>query len=207
MFWRWLKAPTWGRALATGCVLGVAELSKSSWIIFFVLLPLLWLLWSWSEFRRKSSDQTRESTVQFRAVPHFSRNSMQLVGILLLGLYFLNLGYGFDGSFTQLKKFEFVSHALGGQKPGIPGNRFREAWLGEIPMTVPKQYLRGIDLQKKDFEDYGQPSYLRWEWKDGGWWYYYLYGLAVKPPHGSQLLVLWTFPRMVGAQKRAYHHL
>ena len=27
------------------------------------------------------------------------------------------------------------------------------------------------------------------EWKDGGWWYDDIHGLAVKPPHGSQFLL------------------
>lgn len=35
----------------------------------------------------------------------------------------------------------------------------------------------------------GEPSYLRGEWKRGGWRYYYLYGLSVKTPHGHQLLL------------------
>ncbi|MBA3313809.1 MAG: hypothetical protein H0T47_11035, partial [Planctomycetaceae bacterium] len=51
-----------------------------------------------------------------------------------------------------------------------------------------RQYLLGFDLQKRDFEDYGQPSYLRGEWRGHGWWYYYLDGCLVKIPHGTQLL-------------------
>ena len=43
---------------------------------------------------------------------------------------------------------------------------------------------RGIDLQKLDFER-GRPSYLRGEWNDHGWWYYYLVGLLVKSPVGT----------------------
>jgi hypothetical protein len=32
---------------------------------------------------------------------------------------------------------------------------------------------------------------LAGEWRDRGWWYYYLYGLAVKVPLGTWALVLW----------------
>lgn len=190
LFWRWLKVPTWGRVLAAGSVLGLAELTKASWIILFGLFPLLWLFWRWTESRRKARESAADASSPSTMPIPWHRSCSQLACILLLGLYLLNLVYGFDGSFTQLKKFEFVSHALGGKKPGTPGNRFRGTWLGEFPMPVPKQYLRGIDLQKKDFEDYGQPSYLRGEWKDGGWWYYYIYGLTVKTPHGSQLMLV-----------------
>ncbi|TVS12524.1 MAG: hypothetical protein EA424_22515 [Planctomycetaceae bacterium] len=50
--------------------------------------------------------------------------------------------------------------------------------------------MAGIDRQKYDFDDAGFWSYLRGEWRDRGWWYYYLYGLAVKEPVGTWLLVL-----------------
>jgi hypothetical protein len=125
--------------------------------------------------------------------------------MLGLALYILNLGYGFNGTFTKLRDFTFVSHALTGLKPGEPGNRFADAWLGSLPVPVPKQYVRGIDVQKKDFEDYGQPSYLRGEWKDGGWWYYYLYGLAVKTPHGSQAMLALALLTLAYGRWRRRH--
>ena len=67
------------------------------------------------------------------------------------------------------------------------GNRFSQTWLGSLPVPFPKNYLSGIDTQKRDFEE-GKWSYLRGEWKFGGWWYYYLYALAVKVPLGTWLL-------------------
>ena len=33
-------------------------------------------------------------------------------------------------------------------------------------------------------------SYLRGEWRKEGWWYYYLYGLAMKVPLGVWALAL-----------------
>lgn len=194
LFWRWLRQPTWARAVAAGLVLGLAELTKTSWIILFALWPLLWLFYRWfgnssgasiqqSVDASSAEDPSHPSTLAPPPLAH-------LALILALAINFLNLGYGFDDSFIQLRDFRFVSHALTGLEPGEPGNRFAESWLGALPLPVPKQYVRGIDLQKKDFEDYGQPSYLRGEWKDGGWWYYYIYGLAVKTPHGSQFMLL-----------------
>ena len=122
-----------------------------------------------------------------------SRCLTQLLLILLVGLYVLNLGYGFDGSFTRLKDFAFISSTLTGkEETATPGNRFADTPIAEVPIPVPKQYLLGMDVQKRDFEDYGQLSYLRGVWKDGGWWYYYVYGLAVKTPHGSQFLLLFS---------------
>ena len=70
------------------------------------------------------------------------------------------------------------------------GNRFRGTWLDWVPIPVPADYVIGIDLQRKDFED-GLPSYLAGEIRHRGWWYYYLYALAVKEPIGLMGLAVW----------------
>jgi hypothetical protein len=194
LFWRWLKKPTWSRSVAAGAVMGLALLAKTSWIILFGLWPSLWIFWSFTEL----GDRLRHVTAPNPGLATADQSPWsplkqagQLLALLVLALYVVNLGYGFDHSLTRIKDFTFVSKALTGlPKAGTPGNRFQATWLGEIPVPVPKQFLQGIDLQKKDFEAYGQPSYLRGEWKTGGWWYYYAYGLAVKTPHGFQLMLL-----------------
>lgn len=203
-FWRWLLTPTWPLAVLAGGALGIAELTKTTWLMLFGLWPLMWCLWIRGNGHQPdvqhSSDlgsgaQTalagHSPAQDARARPPFR----QLTAILVLALYVLNLGYLFDGSFTRLKEYTFVSALLNGmQEPGAPGNRFCNTWLGEIPIPAPKQYLLGVDAQQKDFEAYGQPSFLRGEWKLGGWWYYYIYGLLVKVPCGvwglSLLIVL-----------------
>ncbi|QDT44277.1 Dolichyl-phosphate-mannose-protein mannosyltransferase [Gimesia alba] len=180
-FWKWLKKPTWLRATFAGVLLGLAELSKSTWIILFGLWPLLWLFWcsvEWKSNKMNLSPQPR---------PKFS----QITFILLLGLYLLNLGYGFEGSLTKLNEFTFISKTMSGiEKDCKEGNRFSGTIWGELMVPLPANYLRGIDIQKKDFEDYEQQNYLRGEWKDGGWYYYYFYALLVKVPIGMLLLFL-----------------
>ena len=189
-FWRWLRQPTWGRAGAAGLLLGLAQLSKMSWLFLFGLWPLLWLVVRVKgPGSRGTGDEIQPRsppTLPYSTTPRLS----QLAAIFILALYLLNLGYGFDGTLSRLGDYTFVSETLSGTEPGEPGNRFTDTWLAPLPVPVPRQYLLGFDLQKQDFEDFGQPSYLRGEWKDGGWWYYYLYGLAVKMPHGTQLLLL-----------------
>jgi hypothetical protein len=117
---------------------------------------------------------------------------VQLGLILALGLFLLNAGYGFCRSFQPLGEYEFVSATLSGQRPvsgDASGNRFRETWLAAVPVPFPADYLRGIDEQKLDFER-PQWSFLRGEWRQTGWWYYYLYGLAIKEPVGVWVLLI-----------------
>ena len=181
MFWRWLDRPTWRRALAAGLVMGLAELTKTSWVILFVLWPLLSVVWLFMNRHRKSSNS-------------FFRSLRQVGFILIVAIYVLNLGYGFDGSMTRLNEFTFVSRTLTGRdKAGIPGNRFKESEIGRLPVPVPASYLSGIDVQKMDFERFTKPSYLRGEWRDGGWWYYYIYGLTIKTTLSLQCLILLSF--------------
>ncbi len=192
-FWRWLKQPTWGRAGFAGLLLGLTQLSKMSWLILFTLWPLLWVFW------RLTSSEDRWF------LPAWRKQGLQLSALLLGGLYLLNLCYFFDGSFTQLKEFTFVSETLAGEDDaGEGGNRFAGTWWGELPVPLPEQYLLGFDLQKRDFENYDQPSYLRGKWKDRGWWYYYLYGCLVKVPHGTQLLFLLAVGLSIYAIRAGY---
>ncbi|MFG0262860.1 MAG: hypothetical protein ACF788_10765, partial [Novipirellula sp. JB048] len=111
------------------------------------------------------------------------RSALQLVAILLIAVLVINVGYGFAGSFQRLGDYQFVSETLRGSGDEGTNNRFAESWLGAVPVPVPAEYVLGIDRQKLDFEG-GFDSYLRGQWRDHGWWYYYLYGLAVKTPSG-----------------------
>jgi len=109
----------------------------------------------------------------------------------------LNAGYAFDGTGTPLGEYQFVSRMFNGlpaEESGGPppmGNRFRDSWMAALPVPLPVDYLSGIDVQRRDFEGHMPPSFLAGEWKKGGWWYYYLYALAVKVPLGTLALVLW----------------
>jgi hypothetical protein len=135
------------------------------------------------------SVEVNPSVLVPKSVPQASFR--QLCSMLLLAVYLINSGYGFEGSFTPLKDFVFVSGTLAGkdstlyQQPG--GNRFKDSWFGSLPMPVPYNYLRGIDLQKVDFER-GMPSYLNGEWSKRGWWYYYIVAATLKVPLATWLL-------------------
>ncbi|MEQ8856536.1 hypothetical protein [Gimesia sp.] len=190
-FWHWLKGSHLSDAGLAGLTLGFALLSKGTWIILFGLWPLMWGIWLFVDRKSVSILLLRK---QFG----------QLAIILGIGLYILNTGYFFEGSFTRLKEFQFVSQSLkateidqgndGAFSSNKPSNRFTDSWLGEIPVPVPRNYLLGIDIQKRDFEDFGRESYLRGEFRDRGWWYYYLYAMGIKVPLGyGVILILATF--------------
>jgi hypothetical protein len=210
-FWRWLKKPTWSQAALTGVVLGLAELAKTTLILFYPLWPVMWVVYRLLErrsvaisLREMKPLAEREDDVARMAPRDWLREGGMLALRMAIGLYVLNLGYGFEGALRPLGEFHFVSDLFTGKESGVSGldsavrsqadpdsdarassaNRFADTWLSSIPSLFPKNYLLGIDLQQRDFEHYGRPSYLRGEWRDHGWWYYYLYAVAIKVPLG-----------------------
>ena len=100
LFWRWLKSPSWGKAVLAGSALGLAELTKMSWLALFGLWLLLWLFWDWPGRRELS-------------LRDWFRRMAQVGIVLVVGLLFLNIGYGFQGWLQPLGQFEFISGTLG----------------------------------------------------------------------------------------------
>ncbi len=177
-FWQWLRLPNWPRALLAGLLMGFAELTKTTWIILFALWPAIWLVWRYSE---RGILLRGEWLCQLR----------QLIVILLMSLCIINAGYGFDGSLKQLGRFSFISRTLGGESQGTSrdgANCFAGTWLGTVRMPLPEDYVLGIDFAKQLCEQ-KMWSYLAGQWREGGWWYFYLYALAIKVPLGTWLLL------------------
>ncbi len=191
-FWNWLRKPDSLAALFAGLTLGLTQLTKMTWITLFAIWPLIWLLWIWAHRRDSKPQPWRQQFVQ-------------LAGILTLGLFVLNLGYAFHGTFTKLGDFTFVSRSLAGADSvvdgGQGGNRFATGWASKIPTPLPDNYIRGMDMQKLDFER-GLPSYLFGQWKDRGWWYYYVVVAALRVPLGTWCLAILAKTVSLAPSKR-----
>lgn len=177
-FWRWLLLPTWRQAIITGGVLGLAELTKTTLVLFYPLWPVIWLIYRLPHRATMTTQQ-------------WIREAGMLLLRMAIGLYLLNLGYLFEGSFSKLSDYQFVSRMLSGNTEG-PGNRFRDSLLGTVPVPFPRDYMIGIDLQQRDFESFNRPSYLRGQYQSKGWWYYYAYAALVKAPLGTLGLLALT---------------
>lgn len=195
-FWHWLRRSEWKIAMLAGIALGIAQLSKITLVVFFVLWPVIWIVWTLLSRCEKNYKNTQllinKNWIHKTDVWHnqwlriFSfREFTQLLVILLIAIYILNLGYLFEGSFRQLGTFHFRSQLFAGEDSftdgNFGGNRFHGTILSDVPVPLPENYLIGIDLQRLDFER-KMWSYLNGEWRLGGWWYYYLYAIFLKVP-------------------------
>lgn len=166
-------------AACSWTLLGLAILCKFTNV---VLIPV-WLLSELMLGRAVGGGAGTRITVRCGAV---------VVGSLSL-VCTLNAGYGFRQLGRPLGEFEFVSSALSGRPVEStresPANRFRGGMWAKWPVPVSATMLRGIDLQRRDFE-IGMWSYLAGEQRLGGWWYYYLVCLLLKVPLGTWLVFL-----------------
>lgn len=186
IFQHYLKMSSWSGALLSGMALGLALLTKFTLI---VLLPVCLVLLLAAP-RLPLASRSRALLVRS------GHAALAITAMLVV----INLGYLFEGSGRRLGDIPFVSRTFAGPQAELDprlgadgaGNRFRGTWLGSVPVPVPEDWLRGIDVQRRDFEILPEigPSYLRGEWRGGGWWYYYLYALGVKLPLGILALIL-----------------
>jgi hypothetical protein len=196
-FWHYLRGPSWERALLAGSLLGLAQLTKYTLLILYGVWPLLGLLWLFGP----------EGAALRRA--GWSKLTVHALTAVLVSLYIINAGYAFQGTFQRLGDYPFVSRLFAGDPPdghrryegGLYGNRFHDTRMERLIIPLPADFVRGIDVQRADFEK-GFHSYLAGEWRrEGGWWYYYLYALAVKVPLGVWGLVLANLVMTLGRMR------
>lgn len=171
--WKYLHDPDVGSAFLAGLALGLALLTKLTWITALVTLPAtaavcLWLLAGklpGRGWRRRCGD---------------------LLVFWIVALYVLNTGYAFEGSLTPLGEYEFCSETLGGEGTNRSdhGNRFSESWLAAVPVPFPRNYVLGIDYLKMEVEQ-KRWSFLLGEWKHGSWPHYYLMTTLIKTPEST----------------------
>ncbi len=183
-FHRWLNSPAWINTVIVGVLLGLAELTKFTWIVLYPLIPSVWLL-----------------ARLFGSAPAgwFKVEGTRIFALLCISLYVVNLGYGFEGTGKQLGKFEFSSRILSAgsnTERYRQGNRFRGQPMGWIPIPIPENMLLGIDQVKHEYEG-KYWSYLRGEHRYGGWWCYYLYAMLVKIPLGTWAMLLLAISAML----------
>jgi len=179
LFWTWLQRPSWPRAGGAGVLLGLTLLTKTTWIVLLLLWPLMWGIWLALTWR---------GPLEYRRSASMARWGWGQFGLIwVLGLHILNLGYLYDGTFRQLGEFTFISRALSGKTDGGEGNQFRGTRLASIPIPLPVPYVVGLDVQKQDHERH-PVSFFRGKMYHHGFWYFYLYALAIKVPLGTWML-------------------
>ena len=169
---RWLTPDEVRSPLILGCVLGATLLTKFTTIVLVPIIVIVVVASSIASQKRAILSALRTA-------------SRELTICFSIALLAINIGYFFEKTCVPLREYEFVSETLSGiaRSENMKGNRFLRTWAMHLPIPVPQNFVLGIDLAKFEFER-GYWSYLNGEFQNKGWWYFYIYALAVKEPLG-----------------------
>jgi len=183
----------WKRRFRAGLWLGIALLTKFTLLI----LPLYWLVWAMGLWFGTAREDCRSR-------PTLGRTIVAWLVVGLVAIVVVNAGYGFQGSCRRLGQNRFVSKSFAGPlpqedgktRPGAWDNRFRGTVLGKLPIPLPEDFILGIDVQRRDFE-HPLPSYVNGSWSNHGWWWFYIYAMALKEPIPWLCSLIWAVARFV----------
>jgi hypothetical protein len=157
-------------------LLGVAELTKFVLVVFYLVWPLQWAFW--------------RLFVPADGPRSIRKDMAQLALIFVLSLYTINLAYGFEGTFHRLDQspiaatLENHQGRLGGWEAVISNV------LGKLPVPLPRFYLQGIyEIQQYLHSNDSNQSYMLGRWTNGSH-LFYIYGLLLKMPCGTWILLM-----------------
>ncbi len=206
VFWRWMKTPNWSWSLTLMTAVACAMLTKSVWLMLPAMFLVIWV--GRTLITRQSQDSKGEVATGLieRIRRSMGGQFAKLILVAVVALLLTNGLYGFIGSMKPLGDYTFVSSLFSGVETvrdpevdcvgcigSVSGNRFAGSMLAGLPIPLPANYLQGIDIQIRDFErgrhDVNWQSYLLGQWKQGGWWYYYIVGLFWKVPLATWLMI------------------
>lgn len=179
--------PSFGNACTSGIWLGALISSRLNWLVtgwcFLVVVNCWILLSSTTSFHKSILVRTFHSFV-----------------ITTIALLIFNSTYFFSGTFQPIGDFKFCSKLLGGEDATIstPSNRFVATCVVNIPCILPKDAVLGLDYLAYETET-KKWSFLRGEWKKGGWLHYYLLTVVYKTPEPMLVLTLTGFWGMLQA--------
>jgi hypothetical protein len=148
-FWRYSKHGAWSRLLLCGLFFGLAVITKTT---AFILLPIfaiygLIVLFQYPDRFTNGKlpliNRIDPSRIRLRQLATLSE-SLLVIG--LLGYVVINLGYGFQGTFTPLST-EYLEKFYG-KFPNYAGQlRALDPLLKAVPVPLPWPFVRSLAFQ------------------------------------------------------------
>jgi Dolichyl-phosphate-mannose-protein mannosyltransferase len=179
---RWVERPGLPALLAAGAALGLAQLTKFSAVLLYVVLLLLAVaaLVRGERFPlRHRPDVAGDRRRQTRAAElGWSLASLAVLGLISLAV--LDAGYLFQGVGAAVGSFHFRSRLMQVLAAALPRG---------LPLPLPTPYLHGFDSIQLINEQGEFPTWFCGRWLPQGTWLYYPVTLLLKTP--LPLLAAW----------------
>ena len=166
--WRFLKTPTWPRAIVAGIAMGLLQNTKFTAGLFVPLFALVILIGWMQMWRDQISSKTATDSI-FSVMPW--RPLLVLVLLYpLAAILTLWAAYGFE---------------IGVMPADLP---MLSALSGKtLPLAHHLEQLLDIGGRLR----VGTPSFLLGQYSDSGWWYYFPVAFLLKTPLPTLILVGW----------------
>ena len=172
-FWAFLLGPGLIAALLAGLALGLAVSTKFTLLILYPCW--LMLLFVRAIQRRGSAATDRPPWLGSRG-----RFIVQSSLVFLISLLVVDALYFFQDVGFHLSRWDTGQSWIGRDLGRLADHR-ATAWLLEVPVPIPLEFVRGLDFQLADTERL-QSGYLLGESRPGGWWYWYPVAALFKVP-------------------------
>jgi hypothetical protein len=174
-FTRWLKKPTASLTISLGVLLGLALLSKATTLIYLPAGAVAVLLCR--VFTREDNQEPRNRLPRIR----------ELAIALIVSTVVLWGGYGFSvGRVRESMQLSGEAMPSFQHFPSPLRHLGRQAILQNFTIPAPA-LIRGLAMSWVLNKE-APPAYLLGKTKKGGWWYFFLFGIAVKTPISFLLL-------------------
>ncbi len=170
-FWALLMRPNPANAALAGLLLGLAVATKFTLLVLYPCWVILLMA--------RAFEGNARSSVRWMAWGLL----MVMVSVLSIDAAYLFQGLGF-----RLADWDRGVSSLFQDVSGL-ADRPAMAWLLRLPLPLPIELWRGLDVQLADTERL-QSAYLLGQTKMGGWWYWYLAAFLIKVPLPALLLIL-----------------
>ncbi|HXJ71602.1 MAG TPA: glycosyltransferase family 39 protein, partial [Candidatus Dormibacteraeota bacterium] len=180
-FWRWLSQPSWTRAVVLGVAAALALLSKYTCVLLIPLCGVTWIVWLVRASCRGAGELSRHLLF-----------SSQLLLSAFICVDVMHLAYPGRDTFAPLQQYAIGRRIAGINTTEGSSSKPQSSWqhtVAMLPVPLPVDYIAGAEEIRNYYRATVKPSYLRGERKQGRWWYYYIYGLLVKIPLGTWLLL------------------
>lgn len=189
VFWRWMQNPITKHAATAGAGLGVALISKYVWVI---MVPIWFTLWLVQRLKKPTSRLRQDAWHSCVAGA--------------VALYVVNLGFGFEESFQPISSFEFQNPGMGwlSSVSGYDTDTGDPGAISWLPVPLPRNYVMGIDAIASHVAIVDRATYVHDDFVESNVWYFYLFGLLVKMPLGTWLLLAVAVYARLTSPKRQF---
>ncbi len=130
LFFKYSNQPTIRNIVLLSGAVGISLLTKISALFLYLAIVIVFIV--------HSVHQLNETSFSIKIIKH---KAIFILVLFVMPLFLLNAGYLFKGSFKTLADVQTESETL---------NKFKNSWVGALPLPIPEGYIKAIDFNRVD---------------------------------------------------------